>query len=105
MAHTLQDKRHKHLYGKRADVWEELMKTLAGTLIALPDWALPALATGQTHDEGGSLLIVLFFGFGAVILVSQLLPGMGMFTLMLRELLTGTRRKHVAAAGKAAERL
>ena len=77
------------------------MKTLTGTLTASIAWALPALAAGPVHDEGGGFLVVLFFGFGALILVTQLFPGVGLFAVMLRELLTGARRKGSAAAGKA----
>ena len=69
------------------------MKTLTKSLIASVAWAMPALAAGQTHDEGGSLMMVLFLGFGALILVFQLFPGLALFTVMLKEILTGTRRK------------
>jgi len=101
MAYTLQDKCHEDLYGNYAGKREDVMKTLTGTLTASIAWALPALASGRANDEGGSILIVLFFGFGALVLVTQLFPGVGLFAVILRELLTGARRKSSAAAGKA----
>jgi len=81
------------------------MKTVARALIASIAWAMPALAAGRVHEEGGSVMIVLFLGFGALILAFQLIPGLAMFGVMLREIVTGTRRKGTAAADEAARKL
>lgn len=82
------------------------MKTLAKALIALLAGAMPALAAVQVHDEGGSVLTVLFLGFGALILVFQLFPGLALFAVMLKEIFTGARKKGtVAAADEAARKL
>jgi hypothetical protein len=97
VAHTLQGKRQEHVYDNRADAREDVMKTVTRTLIASLAWAMPALAAGQVHEEGGSVMIVLFLGFGALILAFQLFPGLAMFAVMLKEILTGTRRKRTVA--------
>jgi len=82
------------------------MKTLTKSLIASLAWAMPALAAGQVHDEGGSVMVVLFLGFGALIVVFQLFPGLALFTVMLKEILTGSRKKAVlGAADDAAKKL
>ena len=72
------------------------MRTLIGTLIATLACAMPALAAGQLKEEGG-IMIVLFLGFGALILVSQLFPGVALFTVMLKEIFTGSRKKAAVA--------
>jgi len=82
------------------------MRTVIRTLFALVASTMPALAAGQLKEEGGSIMIVLFFGFGALILVSQLFPGLALFTVMLKEIFTGSRKKGaVAAADEAAKKL
>ncbi len=82
------------------------MRTVIRTLIALVASTMPALAAGQLKEDGGSVMIVLFFGFGALILVSQLFPGLALFTVMLKEIFTGSRKKSaVAAADEAAKKL
>jgi hypothetical protein len=82
------------------------MKTLTRTLIASLAWAMPALAAGQVRDEGRSFLMVLFLGFGALILVSQLLPGLALFAVTLKEIVTGACKKRtITAAGEAARKL
>ena len=82
------------------------MRTVIRTFIALVTSAMPALAAGQLREEGGSIMIVLFFGFGAIILVSQLFPGLALFTVMLKEIFTGSRKKGaVAATEEAAKKL
>ena len=82
------------------------MRTVIRTLIALVASTMPALAAGQLREEGGSIMLVLFFGFGALILVSQLFPGLSLFTIMLKEIFTGSRKKGaVAAADEAAKKL
>jgi hypothetical protein len=106
MARPLQDKGQEQLYYNRAVAREDVMKTLTRTLIASLAWAMPALAAGQVHEEGGSFMIVLFLGFGALILAFQLFPGLALFAVMLKEMVTGAHKKGtVAAAGKATGKL
>jgi hypothetical protein len=80
------------------------MKTFFKTLIASLAWAMPALAASQADEEGGSVMLVLFLGFGALILVFQLFPGLALFAVMFKEILTGTRRKGTDAVADAAAR-
>ncbi|HLO27423.1 MAG TPA: hypothetical protein VK187_15065 [Geobacteraceae bacterium] len=80
------------------------MKTLIRTLLASLAWVMPALAAGQVKEDEGSLMIILFLGFGALIIAFQLFPGMAMFTVMLKEIITGSRKKGpVAATDEAAK--
>jgi hypothetical protein len=82
------------------------MRTAIRTLIALVASTMPALAAGQFKEEGGSLMIVLFFGFGALIMILQLFPGLALFTVTLKEIFTGSPKKGaVAATNKAAKKL
>jgi hypothetical protein len=78
------------------------MKTLIRTLIASLAWVMPALAAGQVKEEEGSYMIILFLGFGAVIVVFQLFPGLALFTVILKEIITGSRKKAAVGAGAAA---
>jgi hypothetical protein len=80
------------------------MRTFIRTIIALLVCAaMPALAAGQVQEEG-SIMMVLFLGFGALIIVSQLFPGVSLFAVMLKEIITGSRKKAaVAATDKAAK--
>ncbi len=82
------------------------MKTFIRTLIASLAWAMPALAAGQVKEDGSSFMVVLFLGFGALIVVFQLFPGVALFTVMLKEIITGSRRKGaVTATDEAAGKL
>lgn len=74
------------------------MRTLTRTIIAVLASVVPALAAGQLKEGEGSLMTVLFLGFGALIVVFQLFPGMALFTVMLKEIFTGSRKKNAAAA-------
>jgi hypothetical protein len=59
--------------------------TLRNTLIALLTFSSSAFAASGTGAGEGSLLVALFFGFFAVIIVFQLVPA----TLMLVGILRG----------------
>ncbi len=80
------------------------MRTLIRTLIATLACAMPALAAGQVKGEEGSIMIILFLGFGALIVVFQLFPGVALFTVILKEIITGSRRKAAVAAANEAAR-
>ncbi len=82
------------------------MKTFIRTLIASLAWAMPALAAGQVKEGDGSFMVVLFLGFGALIVVFQLFPGVALFSVMLKEIITGSRKKRaVTATDEAAEKM
>jgi len=59
--------------------------TLRNTLIALLTFSSTAFAAGSTSASGGGLLLSLFIGFFALIIVCQLVPA----TIMLVGTLKG----------------
>ena len=62
-----------------------MKNTLRNTLIALVTFSSSAYAAGSTSASGGGLLISLFIGFFALIIVCQLVPA----TIMLVGTLKG----------------
>jgi len=95
--------RQERHYRNRETEKEDAMKTFIRTIIAMLVCAMPALAAGRVQEEG-SIMMVLFLGFGALIIVSQLFPGVSLFAVMLKEIITGSRKKAaVAASDKAAK--
>jgi hypothetical protein len=69
------------------------MKHLMTTLGALTVWTAPAIAAGGTETEGTSLITILFLGFGALIVIGQLIPGLVMFCSMVKGLFVEAARK------------
>lgn len=62
---------------------KKLIKILCNAIILL----MPTLAAAQVaNEEGVSLMVWLFMGFGALIIVFQLFPGLALFVIMLREI-------------------
>ena len=59
--------------------------TLRNTLIALITFSTPAFAAASSSASGGGLLLSLFIGFFALIIVCQLVPA----TIMLVGILKG----------------
>lgn len=70
--------------------------TLRNTLIALMTFTSSAFAAGATGAGEGSLLVSLFLGFFAVIIVFQLVPAVLMLVGILRGLF-GRDREAVKA--------
>ncbi len=64
------------------------MKTIIKSLFAVLLAVVPALASGGKDGGEVSFFVVLFFAFGAVILIFQLVPGMVLFATMIKELFT-----------------
>ena len=62
-----------------------MKNTLRNTLIALVTISSPAFAAGSSSASGGGLLLSLFIGFFALIIVCQLVPA----TIMLIGALRG----------------
>jgi len=62
-----------------------MKNTLRNTLIALITLSSSAFASGSSSASGGSLLLSLFIGFFALIVVFQLVPA----TIMLVGILKG----------------
>jgi hypothetical protein len=74
---------------------EIIMKnTLRNALIALITFSSSAFAAGSAADGGGGLLITLFVGFFALILIFQLVPATLMFIGMAKGLLSGKAQIH-----------
>jgi len=71
-----------------------MKRTLRNTLIALVTFSSSAFAAGQTGAGEGSLLLSLFIGFFALIIVCQLVPAVIMLVGMVRGLL-GRDQKQV----------
>ena len=71
-----------------------MKNTLRNTLIALTTFSTTAFAAGSAGAGEGSLLLSLFIGFFALIVVFQLVPATIMLIGMLRGLF-GRDRKRV----------
>ena len=66
-----------------------MLRTLAVTLAMV----IPALAAKGNEVKGSSILLILFLGFGALIVVFQFIPGMMLFFSMLKGLFTATPKR------------
>ena len=73
------------------------MKAILTTLIVTLASVTPALAADANAAKGSSILLILFLGFGALIVVFQFIPGMVLFFSMLKGLFTAAPKK--ASAG------
>lgn len=62
------------------------MKLITAILTAILVNATPALASSGQETMGTSLLVLLFLGFGAFIVVCQLIPSIVLFYSMLKGL-------------------
>ncbi len=60
------------------------MRTLLGTMLILFGQVAPALAATGGIVKGTSILLILFLGFAALIIVFQFIPGLVLFFSMLR---------------------
>ena len=66
-----------------------ILTTLAVTLASVT----PVLAANVNEAKGSSLLIMLFLGFAALIVVFQFIPGLVLFAAMLKGLFTSSPKK------------
>lgn len=75
---------------------------LANTMIALT----PALATAQVAkvEGGGGIVVWLFLGFGALIIVFQLFPGLALFAVMLKEIFSRVPGKNPLTSAEIVKR-
>ena len=62
------------------------MRTVTRTLLNVICSTVPALVAGCATPDGIGLLGALFIGFGAYIIISQLIPGLALFGSMMQEL-------------------
>lgn len=65
------------------------MKIMMTILAAVMVEATPALASSDPETTGTSLLVLLFLGFGALIVAFQLIPSVVLFGSMLKGLFGG----------------
>jgi hypothetical protein len=69
------------------------MKALFTTLAITLACVTPALAATAAAAKGSSILVMLFLGFGALVVIFQFIPGMVLFASMLRGLFTAAPKK------------
>ena len=72
-----------------------IMKILAAILVG----ATPALASSDPDTAEGSLLVLLFLGFGALIVALQLIPSLLLFGSMLKGLFGGAQNHPLPKSG------
>jgi hypothetical protein len=65
---------------------EEAMKLITAILTAIMLTTTPVLASNGQETMGASLLVLLFLGFGALIVVCQLIPSLMLFCSMIKGL-------------------
>jgi hypothetical protein len=73
-----------------------MKNTLRNTLIALITFSSSAFAAGNSSASGGGLLLSLFIGFFALIIVCQLVPAVLTLFGMTKAAIEGTRRTAAA---------
>ena len=76
------------------------MTTLIGTLLATLGWVTPAIAASDSIVKGSSILLILFLGFFALIIVFQFIPGLVLFFSMLKGLFKAAPEKEHATDDK-----
>jgi hypothetical protein len=75
------------------------MKLKTAMLTAIVLTTKPALASSHMETAGSSLLVVLFLGFGALIIACQLVPSLMLFCSMLRGVFSTTAHDTVPKTG------
>jgi len=78
---------------------EEAMKLIITVLTAIMVKATPALASSGQETMGTSLLVLLFLGFGALIVICQLIPGLVLFCSMLKGLFDSAAKNTMPKTG------
>jgi hypothetical protein len=69
------------------------MGTLMRTVILILASVTTVLAADGSVVKGSSILIILFLGFAALIIVFQFIPGLVLFTTLLKSLFTRAPKK------------
>ncbi len=73
-----------------------MKNTLRNTLIALITFSSSAFAAGNSSAAGGGLLLSLFIGFFALIIVCQLVPAVLALFGMTKAVAQGSRKTAAA---------
>lgn len=69
------------------------MRTLMRAVIITLASVAPALAAESSDVKGTSILLILFLGFAALIIVFQFIPGLVLFVSMLKGLFARAPKK------------
>ena len=69
------------------------MGTLMRTVILILASVTTALAADGSVVKGSSILLILFLGFAALIIVFQFIPGLALFATLLKSLFTRAPKK------------
>ncbi len=79
---------------------EVAMKSILGIIVVLGTTASLAVAGDGAEASGNGLLVILFLGFGALIIVCQLVPGLMLFCSMIKGLFAKSLKKPLPATGE-----
>ena len=79
------------------------MKTIMQIIAVSGATTSPAIAGEGLESTGSSLLVILFLGFGALIVVCQLVPGLVLFCSMIKGLFSRSVKKPMPVTGNTAE--
>ena len=96
---TSKVKRQYSVTGMISEGKEEAMKLIITVLTAIMVKATPVLASSGQESVGTSLLVLLFLGFGALIVVCQLIPSLVLFCSMLKGLFDSTAKNTMPKTG------
>ena len=75
------------------------MKLKTAILTAIMLTATPVLASSDMETGGTSLLVLLFLGFGALIIACQLVPSLMLFCSMLKGLFSTAAHDTITKTG------
>ena len=75
------------------------MKLKTAILTAIMLTATPVLASSDMETGGTSLLVLLFLGFGALIIACQLVPSLMLFCSMLKGLFNNAAQESLPKTG------
>ena len=95
----LKVKRQYSVTGMISEGKEEAMKLIITVLTAIMVKATPALASSGQETVGTSLLVLLFLGFGVLIVVCQLIPSLVLFCSMLKGLFDSATKNTMTKTG------
>jgi hypothetical protein len=76
------------------------MRTLITTILLTLAWVAPALASEGGVANGSSLILILFLGFAALIIVFQFIPGLVLFFSMIKGIFTAAPKKAAVTHNK-----
>jgi hypothetical protein len=78
---------------------EEAMKLITAVLTTIMVNETSAFASSGQETMGTSLLVLLFLGFGALIVVCQLIPSIVLFCSMFKELFDSATKDTMPKTG------